>query len=98
MIQSNQFRFNMRSKGKYWHHGTDYASCFFFIFAWHLKSPWRLSENAEFLVFNDQISTGGETASFVPTLTRSAYAVFGTISALFIIVKVGARSPRPDII
>jgi len=39
--------------------------------------------------------TGGETACFAPTLTFSAYEVFGTIMELFIFVKVGARSPRP---
>ena len=32
-----------------------------------------------------------------PTLTRSAYAEFGTIRGLFIVVKVGARSPRPHL-
>ena len=30
-----------------------------------------------------------------PTLTRSVYAACATIKGLFIIVKVGARSPRP---
>jgi hypothetical protein len=33
-----------------------------------------------------------------PTLTRSAYTEFGTIRGLFIIVKVGARSPRPHLV
>jgi hypothetical protein len=33
-----------------------------------------------------------------PTLTRSAYGAFATIRGLFIIVKVGARSPRPHIV
>jgi hypothetical protein len=30
-------------------------------------------------------------------LTRSAYEAFGTIKGLFIIVKVGARFPRPHL-
>jgi hypothetical protein len=30
-----------------------------------------------------------------PTLTFSAYGAFGTISGFYILVKVGARSPRP---
>ena len=33
-----------------------------------------------------------------PTLTRSAYGAFATIRGLFIIVKVGARFPRPHIV
>ena len=39
---------------------------------------------------------GGETASFAPTLTFKTYEEFGTIGDLFIFVKVGARSPRPQ--
>jgi hypothetical protein len=39
-------------------------------------------------------TTGRETPA--PTLTFSAYEAFGTISGLFIFVKVGARFPRPQ--
>ena len=40
--------------------------------------------------------TGGETASFAPTLIIIVYRAFGEIKDLFIFVKVGARSPRPE--
>jgi hypothetical protein len=40
--------------------------------------------------------TGGETASFAPTLTFPSYETFGIIQDLFIFVKVGARFPRPQ--
>lgn len=62
------------------------------------SGDFRLSENSKTVVFNDWIVTGGETACFAPTLTRSAYGAFATIRGLFIIVKVGARSPRPHIV
>jgi len=57
--------------------------------------PRRLPENTKFVVFNNRIVTGGETASFAPTLTMRIYVAFGTIGEHFIYVKVGARFPRP---
>ena len=57
--------------------------------------PGSLFENAKFIVFNDRIVTGGETASFAPTLTIRIYKALGTSGDHFIFVKVGARSPRP---
>jgi hypothetical protein len=57
-----------------------------------------VSENAKFVVFNEQISMGGGTASFAPTLTVRFYGAFGTIRGLFIFVKVGARFPRPHLV